>query len=83
MVNMEILLKQISVEITKNRTMQLVSSEIDLDYAYGQMRISKATSGHCVLEITRGKFNGYVRFEKGFEESLISSRSSKKKLIAH
>ena len=42
--NMEKLLNQISVEISRNRTMQLFISKIDLDYAYGQMKLSKETS---------------------------------------
>ena len=35
MPNMEELLNQISVEITRDRTLQLFMSKIDLDYAYG------------------------------------------------
>ena len=41
MPHMEELLNQISVEITHDRTVQLFSSKIDLDYAYGQMKLSK------------------------------------------
>ena len=41
MPNMEELLNQISVEITKDRTKELMMSKIDLDYAYGQMKLSK------------------------------------------
>ena len=37
MPNMEELLNQISVEITRDRTAQLFFSKIDLDYAYGQL----------------------------------------------
>ena len=42
--NMEELLNQISVEITRDRTMQLFMSKIDLDYAYGQLKLSEETS---------------------------------------
>ena len=38
------LLNKISVEITKHRTKDLRISKIDLDYAYGQMMLSKETS---------------------------------------
>ena len=66
MPNMEELLNQISVEITRDRTKELMMSKIDLDYAYGQMKISKETSRQCVFAITGGKFSGYYRFKKGF-----------------
>ena len=68
MPNMEELLNQISVEITKDRTKELMMSKIDLDYAYGQMKLSKETSRQCVfgIAITGGKFSGYYRFKKGF-----------------
>ena len=66
MPNMEGLLNQISVEITRDRTMQLFISKIDLDYTYGQMKLSEATSRQCVIAITGGKFSGYYRFEKWF-----------------
>ena len=66
MPNMEELLNQISVEITRDRTKILMMSKIDLDYAYGQMKLSKETSRQCVFAITGGKFSGYYRFKKGF-----------------
>ena len=64
MPNMEELLNQISVEITKDRTKELMMSKIDLDYAYGQMKLSKKTSRQCVFALTGGKFSGYYRFKK-------------------
>ena len=66
MPNMEELLNQISVEITHDRTMQLFISEIDLKYAYGQMKLSEETSRQCVFELPGGKFSGYYRFKKRF-----------------
>ena len=44
MSNMEALLNQTLVEITRVRTKQLIVSKIDLDYAYGQVKLSKETS---------------------------------------
>ena len=44
MPNMEELLNRISVEFTRDRTKELKMSKIDLDYAYGQMKLSKETS---------------------------------------
>ena len=66
MPNMEELLNQISVEITRDRTVQLFLSKIDLDYAYGQMKLSEETSRQSVFAITGGNFSGYYRFKKGF-----------------
>ena len=66
MPNMEELLNQISVEITLDPTLQLLISKIDLDYAYGQMKLSEETSRQCVFAITGAKFSGYYRFQKGF-----------------
>ena len=66
MPNMEELLNQISVEISRDRTLQLFMSNIDLDYAYRQMKLSGETSRQCVFAITGAKFSGYYRFNKGF-----------------
>ena len=66
MPNMEELLNQISVEITRDRTKELMMSKIDRDFAYGQMKLSKETSRQCVFELTGGTFSGYYRFKKGF-----------------
>ena len=52
------LLNQISVEISRYRTMHLFMSKIDLDYAYGQMKLSEETSRQCVFALTGGKFSG-------------------------
>ena len=62
MPNMEELLNQISVEITRDRTVQLFLSKIDLDYAYGQMKLSEETSRQCVFALTGGNFSGYYRY---------------------
>ena len=83
MPNMEELLNQISVEISRDRTQQLFMSKIDLDYAYGQMKLSEETSRQCVFAITVAKFSGYYRFKKGFTDLPISPQSSKKKLTEH
>ena len=63
---MEELLNQISIEISRNRTKELRMSKIDLENAYGQMKLSKETSQKCVFAITGGNFSGYYRFKKGF-----------------
>ena len=66
MPNMEEFLNQISVGITRDRTVQLFMSKIDLDYAYGQMKLSEETSRQCVFALTGGNFSGYYRYKKGF-----------------
>ena len=53
MTNMEELLNQISVEITRDRRAQLFFSKIDLDYAYGQMKLSDETKS---IRINRRNF---------------------------
>ena len=59
------LLNQISVEITRDRTMHLFIIKIDLHYPNGQMKLSEEASRLCVFALTGGKFSGYHRFEKG------------------
>ena len=41
-------------------------SKIDLDYAYGQVTLSKEAAKHCVFSIIGGDFTGHYRFKKGF-----------------
>ena len=66
MPNMEELLNQFSVEIMRDRTVQLFMSKIDLDYAYGQMKLSEETSRQCVFALTGENFSGCYRYKKGF-----------------
>ena len=66
MPNKEELLHRISVEITRDRTKKVMISKMDLDNAYGQMKLSMGTSRQCVFAITGGKFSEYYRFKKGF-----------------
>ena len=66
MTNLEDLSNQISVEIPRDRTKELMISKIDLDYAYGQKKLSKKTSRQCVFEITGGNLSRYYRFKEGF-----------------
>ena len=51
MSNIEESLKQISIEITRYRTVQIIISERDLDYAYGQMKLSEEMSRQSVIAI--------------------------------
>ena len=49
---------------TRDRTVQLFISKIDLDYANVQMKLSEETSRQCVIALTGGKFTGYNIFKK-------------------
>ena len=64
MPNMDELLNQISAELSKNDTDPIWISVIDLDYAYGQLKLAPDTSKHCNFAITGEKINGYYRFRK-------------------
>ena len=55
MPNMEELLNQISSELSKNDRDPIWISVIDLDYAYGQMKLAPETSKHCNFAITGEK----------------------------
>ena len=65
MPNMKELISKISAEITKSNG-ELWMSKIDLDYAYGQAKLSKEAAKHCVFSIIGGDFTGHYRFKKGF-----------------
>ena len=40
-------------------------SKIDLNYAYGQAKLSKEAAKHCVFSIIGGDFTGHYCFKKG------------------
>ena len=63
--NMEELISKISAKITKKYG-ELWMSKINLDYAYGQAKLSTEASRHCVFSIIGGDFTGHYRFKKGF-----------------
>ena len=66
MPNMDELLNQISSELSKNELDPIWILIMDLDYAYGQMKLSPETSKHCKFAIRGDKINGYYRFLKSF-----------------
>ena len=55
---MEELISQISAKITQNNG-QIWMSKIDLDYAYGQAKLSAEASRHCVFSIIGGDSTGH------------------------
>ena len=66
MPNMEELLNQIYTELSRNDHDPIWISVIDLDYAYGQLKLAPETSKHCNFAVTGENMNGYYRFLKGF-----------------
>ena len=58
MPNMEELISKISVEITESNG-DIWMSKIDLDYAYGQAKLSEEAAKHCVFLIIGGDFTGH------------------------
>ena len=66
MPNMEELISRISRKITEGTQGEIWISKLDLDYAYGQLKLSKRARNLCVFTVTGGKFTGYYRFLKGF-----------------
>ena len=65
MPNEEELISKVSAEMTKNHG-DILMSKIDLDYAYGQAKLSKEAAKHCVFSITFEYFTGNNRFKKSF-----------------
>ena len=65
MPNMEELISKISAEITKSNG-EIWMSKSDLDYAYGQAKLSKEAARHCVFSIIRRECTGHYRSKKSF-----------------
>ena len=66
MPNMEELISRISRKIADGETDLIWISKLDLDYAYGQMQLSKHAKDLCIIAITGGNFTGYYILLKGF-----------------
>ena len=65
MSNMEELISKQSAEITRSSG-EIWMSKIDLDYAYGQAKLTAEAAKHCVFSRIGGDFTGHYRFKKGF-----------------
>ena len=66
MPNMEELISRISRKIADGPTDEIWTSKLDLDYAYGQLLLSREARNLCIFAVTGGNFTGYYRFLKGF-----------------
>ena len=62
MPDMEKLISRISRKIVDGPADEIWISKLDLDYAYGQLLLSREARNLCILAIT----GGYYRFLKGF-----------------
>ena len=65
MPNMEELLNQISAELSRKIPDPIWISTIDLDFAYGEIKLAPETSKHCNFAVTGENMNGYYRFLTG------------------
>ena len=83
MPNMKELLNQTLVEITRDRTVQLFLSKIDLDNAHGQMELSEETSPQCVFAQPEKISVDSTDSKKGFTDLPIYPPYFKKKLTEH
>ena len=64
MPNMEELLGEVLMAITKNVNKPLFFSTIDLDYAFGQLKMHEDTQKYWVFELVAGKLPDYANFKK-------------------
>ena len=63
---MKELLNQISAKLSRNDHDRIWILVVNLDYAYGQMKLAPETSKHCKFAVTGENMNGYYRFLKRF-----------------
>ena len=66
MPNMEESISRISRKIADGPADEIWISKFDLDYAYGQLKLSRRAMDLCIFAVTGGNFTGYYRFLKGF-----------------
>ena len=66
MPNMEELISRISRKIADGNKDEIWISKLDLDYAYGQVKLSEKAKNLCIFTVTGGNFTGYYQFLKGF-----------------
>ena len=66
MPNMEKLISRRSRKTAGGPADEIWISKFDLDYAYCQLKLSRAARNLCIFAVTGGNFTGYYRFLKGF-----------------
>ena len=83
MPNMEKLISRISKKIADGPADEIWTSKLDLDYAYGQLILSKEARNLCIFAVIGGDFTGYYRFLKGSTGYWVYRPSFKKKSTKH
>ena len=63
---MEELISRISRKVADGPADEFWISKFDLDYAYGQLKLSRRARDLCIFAVTVGNFTRYYRFLKGF-----------------
>ena len=63
---MEELISRISRKIADGPADKVWISKLDLENAYGQLKLSRRAMDLCIFAVTGGNFTGYYRFLKGF-----------------
>ena len=66
MPNKEELISRISRKIADGPADEIWISKFHLEYAYGQLKLSKRAMDLCIFAVTGGNFTGYYRFLKSF-----------------
>ena len=66
MSKMEELISPISRKISEGEEGKILTTQLDFDYAYGQIKLDENTKNLCIFTVTGGDFTGYYRFLKGF-----------------
>ena len=66
MQKMQELISRISRKIADGPADEICISKFDLDYAYGQLKLSRRAMDICIFAVTGGNFTGFYRFPKGF-----------------
>ena len=57
---------RISIKASKDMGMPFWASTIDLDYAFGQVKLDTRTLKHCVIALVGVDCTGHYRFSRGF-----------------
>ena len=63
---MEESISRISRKIADGPAKEILTPKLDLDYAFGQLLLSKEARNLCIIAVTGRNFTGYYRFLKGF-----------------
>ena len=63
---MEELISRISRKIADEDKGEIWILKLDLDYAYGQTKLSEKAKNLCIFTVTGGNFTGFYQFLKGF-----------------